>query len=145
MALESRGQLDFENMSHIAEDSLHYWTGLNHEKFERLLQQTPSLRRESRTPQTDLGLYLSKLRTGEPNRRLGSVFNIPNTSESRKLHKTRNCLLRDFVPLHLGLDHMSRNDVINRNRVLPVRIFGSEESPKAIIICDGTYLFVESI
>lgn len=50
-----------------------------------------------------------------------------------------------FVPLHLGLSHMSRQDVASRNTTIPNGFFGNPDSPiedrQAIIICDGTYIY----
>ncbi|GBP34211.1 hypothetical protein EVAR_30764_1 [Eumeta japonica] len=142
-ALESRSRLDLENINEVSEDDLRYWTGLNHSQFEQLFQQVPSLHRQSVTPRTDLGVYLCKIRTGEPNTRLCTTFGLAETTLRRKLHLARECLLADFVPVHIGLDHITRTEVISRNRILPNYIFGSNASSKPLIICDGTYLFVE--
>lgn len=142
-ALEQRSLIDFENMNEITVEDLHFWTGLNHTQFNELLNQVPSLRRGSNTPRADFGFYLSKIRTGEPNIRLSTVFNRSRQSIDRKIQFAKRCLFNDFVPLHLGLDHITRSEVIERNRVLPNHIFGSGGTPKAILICDGTYIFIQ--
>ncbi|GBP32916.1 hypothetical protein EVAR_20093_1 [Eumeta japonica] len=111
-ALESRSRLDLENINEVSEDDLRYWTGLNHSQFEQLFQQVPSLHRQSVTPRTDLGVYLCKIRTGEPNTRLCTTFSLAETTLRRKLHLARECLLADFVPVHIGLDHITRTEVL---------------------------------
>ncbi|KAJ8736536.1 hypothetical protein PYW08_007192 [Mythimna loreyi] len=142
-ALEKKHTLNFEDMSEITEDNLHFWTGLNHTQFNHLISQIPSLRQLSSSPQLDLGVYLSKIRTGEPSVRLGTTFDLSRQSVDRKIHFVRNCMLNDFVPLHLGFDHISRSEAINRNRLIPQHIFGNTNAPKVIAVLDGTYLFVE--
>uniref|UniRef100_A0A2H1WQS0 SFRICE_013391 n=1 Tax=Spodoptera frugiperda TaxID=7108 RepID=A0A2H1WQS0_SPOFR len=91
-------------------------TGLNHEQFNNLYEQLPSLRRRSNSAREDLGIYLSKIRTGEPSVRLGTIFNKSRQTIDRKVHLARDCLLNDFVSLHLGFDHITREEVIQRNR-----------------------------
>lgn len=71
-APEQRTLIDLEYIDEITVEDLHFWTGLNHNQFNQLLDQIPSLRRGSNTPRTDLGIYLSKIRTGEPSIRLSS-------------------------------------------------------------------------
>lgn len=143
LALEQRSYLDFENLNEISEEDIRFWTGQTRETFNRLLDEVPTLHRSSNTPRQDLAVYLCKLRTGEPNNRIASIFNLSRRTVDRKILRVRHCLLTDFVPSHLGLDHISREQVIQHNRVLPNYLFGNEESPKAIMICDGTYIFIE--
>lgn len=142
LALERRAFFDVENADEISEQDLQFWTGLNRENFDSLLSET-SLDQQSRTPRTDLAVYLCKIRTGEPNNRIATIFNVSRRSVDRKIRKVRSCLATDFLPSNLGLDHITRDQVIQHNRILPSNIFGNEAVPKAIVIFDGTYLFVE--
>lgn len=142
-ALEQKTILNMQNLNDVSPKDLRFWTGLNHEQFHQLLDQTPSLRRESRSPNLDLGVYLCKIRSGEPSTRIGTTFGISESSVNRKVHQVRRHLLTDFVPMHIGLDHITREEVINRNRIIPNYIFGNEDSPHALLICDGTYIYIE--
>lgn len=139
-ALEQRTTF---NVDDITDDELSFWTGRNRATFNELLSQIPSLQESSSTPRQDLAIYLCKIRTGEANNRIASLFNISEVTIGRKIRKVRRCLTTDFVPAHLGLDHITRDEVVERNRVLPNVLFGNEESPKAILICDGTYIYIE--
>ncbi|XP_049880296.1 uncharacterized protein LOC126376792 [Pectinophora gossypiella] len=121
-ALEQRHFLDIENIEEMSEYDLRFWTG-------RELFDPPS--------------YLSKLRTAEPNNRLATAFNVSVRTVDRKIHSVRSCLLEDFLPQYLGFNHITREQVIEHNRILPNYFFGNEVSPKAIVILDGTYLFIE--
>lgn len=55
--------------------------------------------------------------------------------------------MQDFVPQHLGFDHLSREDVARRNLTVPDNLFGNPDSlrseRKAITICDGTYIYIQ--
>lgn len=143
LAMERKAFFNVEDTNEISEEDLQFWTGLRRENFESMLSEIPSIGQQSTTPKTDLAVYLCKLRTGEPNNRIGTIFNVSRRSVDRKIRKVRNCIAADFVPFNLGLDHITRDQVIHHNRILPNNIFGNEAVPKAIVIFDGTYLFVE--
>ncbi|XP_041983230.1 uncharacterized protein LOC121736207 [Aricia agestis] len=143
LALENRCKLNFNNLDEITAEDLHFWTGLNHEEFNSLFDQLPTLSRRSFSAREDLGIYLAKIRTGEPSIRLATLFNKSRQSIDRKIKLARQCLNNDFVPLHLGLDHISRSEIVERNRILPNYIFGDDLWTKALIICDGGYIFIQ--
>lgn len=139
--LESRSSsIDLEEMSN---EEFRFWLGISREQFNILLNQIPTLHDRSKSPKIDLAVYLCKLRNGEPNNRIGSLFNCSKHTIGRKICLVRSCLTNDFVLLHMGLDHITRDEIIERNRILPNYIFGNDDNPKAIIILDGTYLFTE--
>lgn len=146
VALENRTQLDFENLAQINENELHFWIGINHHQFTSILQQTPSLRRRCRQPNTALGVYLTKIRTGDPNQRIATLFGLSRRTLERHLNIARLCLTNDFVPQHLGFDHLTREDIIRRNLIVPNHIFGNngpQNNRKVIAICDGTYIYIQ--
>lgn len=141
--LERGTQLDFENIEEIDDNELHFYTGMDKIQFNRILNQT-SLRDRTNSSATVLGLYLVKIRTGEPDERVASMFNMSRRTLERKLKIARECLSEEFVPRHLGLDHMTREDVIARNLTIPSHIFGGNQNePAAILVCDGTYIYVQ--
>lgn len=118
-AFEQKTKLDFENLNEIDEDTLHFWTGVSHSKFNSILEHTPSLRERSKTPSTDLGVYLCKIRTGEPGVRLASVFGMSRPNCELKIKRVRECLTQDYVPLHLGFDHIRREEIIRETGNYP--------------------------
>lgn len=69
-ALQRGSSLDFNAKGALSDEEMHFWTGRNNEQFESILEQTPSLIQESRNPRTALGIYLTKMRTGDSNERL---------------------------------------------------------------------------
>lgn len=140
--LEQNSQLDFENIDGINDDALHLWTGITKNDFHNILQETPSLGARSERPATVLGIYLTKIRTGEPDERLATKFKISRRTLERKLRIARECLTAEFVPRHLGLDHMTREEAVARNLTIPAHIFGGDHNA-AIFVFDGTYLYVQ--
>ncbi|CAH2088907.1 unnamed protein product [Euphydryas editha] len=139
------GRLDFENIENIDANEVYFLTGRTIEQFNTILAQVPSLLRTCNKPKTALAIYLIKLRTGEPDTRLAEMFHMSRRSLERLLKTARDCLYQDFVPLHLGWDHITRQQVVERNLFIPNALFGdnSREEMKAIIICDGTYVFIQ--
>lgn len=59
-------------------------------------------------------------------------------------YSNREALTALFVPRHLGVNHMTRNDLISRNLLIPEGLFGNREERKPIVICDGTYIPIYS-
>ncbi|CAH2092865.1 unnamed protein product [Euphydryas editha] len=141
-AVNNTSRLDFESPMGLDENELHFWTGLRSEQFNNILEETPSLSQRKR-PRTVLGIYLTKLRTGETNERLATLFNMSRSQLQRNLKEARVCLTQDFVIRHLGIDHITRDNVLDRNLLIPKQIFGNEANTKAILICDGTYIYIE--
>ncbi|XP_037869989.1 uncharacterized protein LOC119629142 isoform X2 [Bombyx mori] len=134
--LERGTQLDFENVEEIDDNELHFYTGMDKIQFNNILNQTSSLRDRTNSSATVLGLYLVKIRTGEPDERIASMFNMSRRTLVRKLKIARECLSEEFVPRHLGLDHMTREDVVARNLTIPSHIFGGNQNePAAILVC----------
>lgn len=112
------------------------------DQFNEILRETPTLGEGNNRPRTILGVYLSKLRSVESNERLSTLFNMSRRTLQRKLSIARESLMT-FVDLHLGFNHISRNRILERNLFIPKSIFGNNENTKGIIICDGTYVYIE--
>jgi hypothetical protein len=89
---------------------------------------------------------LVKLRTGESNARLAVIFKTSESTFARMVRSGLECLVQDFVPLHLGY-HISRQEALQRNLRVPEGVFGNPDSPldqkKLIIIMDGTYIYIQ--
>lgn len=58
------------------------------------------------------------------------------------MNTARELLNQDFVPRNLGLNHISRAEIAQRNFMIPNGLYGGQDrSP--IIIEDGTYIYIE--
>lgn len=138
--------MDFENVDEMPNHICHYWTGLNVLEFLALYDEIPVLRNVS-NGKTCLAIYLTKLRTGDSDNRLSTLYNMPRSTLESYLKKMRNYFINHFVPNHVGLQHTTREEVAQRNLLIPNNLFGSPnisiEQMPAIAICDGTYIFIQ--
>ncbi|XP_050684124.1 uncharacterized protein LOC126979020 [Leptidea sinapis] len=55
------------------------------------------------------------------------------------MDKVREILCQDFVTRHLGINHITHEELLEHNLTIPNRLFGGENI--AIVICDGTYIY----
>ncbi|RVE45293.1 hypothetical protein evm_010065 [Chilo suppressalis] len=136
--------LDFNDINMMPPNLCHYWLGLTAAQFHELLLEMPSLQNEVPSASVALSIYLVKLRTGDSNERLSSLFEMPRSTLERNMNKARNCMSQEMVPLHLGLNHMTVQEVAARNKIIPEGLFGNPNSAPnvrpAIVICDATYV-----
>ncbi|KAL0879440.1 hypothetical protein ABMA27_003191 [Loxostege sticticalis] len=135
--------LDFENIDSIEDHIFHHWVGFNKTQFTQILNEVPQFQNLKRGS-TTLAAYLIKLRTGDSDDRLSSLLQIPSTTLSSLLGKAR-CLMFDyFIPQHLGLNHINRQQIIERNLFIPNELFGNHNGEiRPIIVLDGTYIYVQ--
>ena len=62
----------------------HYWLGLTEVQFNDLLKSIPSLNNEVTNPSLALSIFLVKLRTGDSNQRLATLFQLPRSTLEKK-------------------------------------------------------------
>lgn len=110
-----------------------------------IINETPLLQERFKNYKTALAIFLIKLRTGEPHTKLGQLFDLAQSTISNIFKIVRNTLNDQFVPIHLGIDHLQRDNIINHNLLIPQGLFGGEEGGRrrAIVICDGTYVYLQ--
>lgn len=87
-----------------------------------------------------LGAYLIKLRTGDSDQRISTLLNIPRTTLMRLMGQARQIINRVLVPNNLGINHITRAQISERNLIIPNGLFGGENR-QPIIISDGTYVY----
>ena len=110
-------------------------------QFSQLKADLPRL---SMVHNGTLGLiaYLIKLRTGDSDERISSLLNVSRSTLSRLMGKARDILNEDLVPHNLGINHITRAEISQKNLIIPNGLFGGEER-KPIVIIDGTHLYVQ--
>ncbi|XP_047025748.1 uncharacterized protein LOC124634289 [Helicoverpa zea] len=144
----SQRSLDFNNIAAMDAHLRHYWLGLTEMQFNEILNSLPTLHNKVRNPSLALSTFLVKLRTGDSNQRLATLFQLPRSTLEKKMNIVRECLKEHFVPMHLGVNHTNIQNVASRNRIIPEGLFGDSsmapDSKPAIVICDGTYVYVQS-
>lgn len=133
---------NFEEFQNINESEFHTWTGLTKEQFSLLLERVTNLNQKKKTT---LAAVLVKMRTGDSNLRLASLFKMSESKFQKLLRTGREALMAEYVPERVGFDHMTREAVVQRNLIVPEGIFGNPGQPihqrKALTICDGTYVY----
>jgi len=139
---------NFEFMDDDMDDKVvHSWTGLNKEQFNELMEETPSLSK-CKQANTTLAMYLAKLRTGETDERLASLFNTSQTTANRLISTARKALLETFVKANIGFPNeentsgLSREKVLENTSGMAKALFGNDDNP-VITIWDGTYIYIQ--
>ncbi|CAG4978258.1 unnamed protein product [Parnassius apollo] len=122
--------IDFSNILIMPTYLCHFWLGMNSDQFYNLLNGIPSIAGQVPNATVALSIYLVKLRTGDSNERLATLFNKSHVTLERLMNKARTCLINEFVPLYLGFNHMNVEDVASRNRIIPEGLF--EDPPEAM-------------
>ncbi|XP_028157568.1 uncharacterized protein LOC114350796 [Ostrinia furnacalis] len=139
---EVESHLDFESIEQIDDVIFKYWTGLSKQNYNIIFNQiSPAM--TCKKPRTALGAYLIKARTGDSHRRISSLLCVSKSAITRLLNAAREALITIFVPIHLGVNHLSREELINRNLIIPEGLFGDREERVPIVIFDGTYIYLQ--
>ncbi|CAK1587675.1 unnamed protein product [Parnassius mnemosyne] len=133
--------IDFENIHSMPEHTVHYYLGLSKAQYEQILSEVPRLSSKHRGSFA-LAAYLMKLRTGDSDERMSALLQVPRSTLERLMNMTREILNQDFVPLNVGINHISRAEIAQRNLLIPNGIYGGEDR-RPIIIADGTYIYIE--
>ncbi|XP_045455076.1 uncharacterized protein LOC123664602 [Melitaea cinxia] len=131
--------LDFENLQDMDERLFQYWIGLTKIKFNNLIEEVPRIS-ELRKGCLGLAALLIKLRTGDSDERISSLVQIPRRTLEGLMDNVREILCQDFVSRNLGIDVLSRAELLQHNLIIPNGLFGSDNN--AIVICDGTYIYI---
>ncbi|XP_052742778.1 uncharacterized protein LOC112055836 [Bicyclus anynana] len=137
------GLLHFDSIDTMGEHVVHTWVGLNKTQFNQMFHEVPQL---LEIPKASLALaaYLMKLRTGDSDERLSILLKVSRRTLENWIHKVRDLLTEYFVPRFLGLNHINRQQIIDRNLTIPKALFGNFEGiDRPIVIFDGTYSYIE--
>ncbi len=91
-----------------------------------------------------LAIFLAKMRLGLSNRVLSCLFHLKNKEiVSRIFHQVREALMKSFVPLNLGFQHISRDAVLSNHQTVIATELLTNESDQIVLIADGTYLYCQ--
>ena len=139
--------ITFDDSNRLTDQQCFMLTGINKQNFSNLCSCIPStsLRQAHlRSIEQPIGCLLVKLRLGLSNSVLAVLLSLPDVrTVSRVLESALLFLIRYFVPRHLGFEHISRRDVIDKHtRPLATRLFTNVGEDKAMLILDGTYIYV---
>ena len=115
------------------------------DQFNNLLSNLTSMRNSSvRSIRVALAVFLIKMRLGLSNKVLASLFHLKSKRiVSRIVHNTAEALLKDFVPYHLGFQHIDRKTVLENQQTPVASQLMTDRDDQVIVVMDGTYLFVQ--
>ena len=83
------------------------------------------------------------MKYGMSNKVLSTIFSISRSSLRCEISSVREALIQTFVPRNLGLQHITREDVIQKHtRPLAQTIFSDATNSLAKLVLDGTYIYI---
>ncbi|CAH2109210.1 unnamed protein product [Euphydryas editha] len=129
-----QNHIDFENIHYMPEHIIHYYLGLTKAQYQQILLEVPRLSNKHRGSFA-LAAYLMKLRTGDSDERMSALLQVPRSTLERLMNMAREILNQDFVPRNLGINHISRAEIAQRNLTIPNGLYGGGER-RPIIIAD---------
>ncbi|XP_062566452.1 uncharacterized protein LOC134228771 [Saccostrea cucullata] len=144
-ALKSSSKFTFDSSSMNSSDYVTL-TSLTKENFDDLHKAIAGDVRntQNRSSRMSLGIFLLKLRSGMSYQLLSTIFGISKSSLRRAMKSVRSALLKNFVPNNLGLQHISREEIItNHTRPLAQELFGNMNNQQVIVVLDGTYIYIQ--
>jgi hypothetical protein len=120
-------------------------TGLSKSQFDDLCQHLQHLIRNtpSRSVKTTIGMFLLKLKSGMSNKLLSTIFGIGMSSLRRAISSVRQAMMRSFVPLYLGLDSVTREDVLLKHTRPLAKELLQANNNEVILVLDGTYIYIQ--
>ncbi|VDI73743.1 Hypothetical predicted protein [Mytilus galloprovincialis] len=139
---KTQNKIDFDN---IGETDCKNLTGLSHQQFEDIclhvllhIKSTPS-----RTPKTSVGLFLIKMKCALSNKLMSTLFKVSISSIRRAINTVRQALMRSFVPLYLGFESITREQIIkDHTRPLAKTLLDADDD-NMILVLDGTYIYIQ--
>jgi DNA-dependent RNA polymerase auxiliary subunit epsilon len=135
-----KNNFNFEFVEEMSDETLKSWTNMNKDEF---LDLSSKVVIKSQNPRTALGLYISKLTTGETNKRLASIFSVSRSTAERMMKAARTALTDQFVPMYLGVKHHTREIIQQHNTDIAKTIFCQNDPDAVVSIWDGTYVYIQ--
>lgn len=136
--------LNFDNPAVLTSEDYFTLTGLNKEQFQDLSSSLRSLHNSKvRSIRTCIASCLMKLRTGLSNKVISVLLGLEEAQIQRSIASVRKALMNDFVPLHLGFEHISHDEFCRRHTTETAsKLFGTNIND-AITVLDGTYIYIQ--
>ncbi|CAF3028442.1 unnamed protein product [Rotaria sp. Silwood2] len=138
-------RLDFQDPL-LSDDDYMAWTGWTKRQFDAMFEVLAPILRSScnRDTRNALAVFWIKAKTNLSFNQIGTLFNYRGDSETRRkrvwdtFDSVRMILVRDFVPLNLGVGHLTREQALTHNTAFSKEFWDN----KVTIIWDGTYLYL---
>ena len=115
------------------------------DNFNHLLQYLTTMRNShARSLRVALAIYLTKLRLGVSNSVLATIFRLHNKRAiSHILQQVRQTLTNNFTSIYLGLNHISREEVLAHHQTTIANTLLTSQPDQVCVAIDATYLYVQ--
>lgn len=145
--INSNKHLDFDDPLRMTDSDYTKLTGFTRVQHTYILSYIPptALKNSTtRSARSALACLLMKLKLGLSNSVLASMVGVGDKRKmSHIISSARVALTQHFVPRHLGLDHLTRQDVINKHTSPIASRLLTEGRDPCILVLDGTYLYIQ--
>lgn len=139
-SLKAQNGINFDN---ISDKDCKNLTSLTKNQFEDLFSHVNIKSTPIRTPKTTVGIFLTKLKCALSNKLLSTLFKISASSIRRAIQTVRQALMRSFVPLYLGFDSVTREEIINKHSRPLAKTLMEVDNDNLILVLDGTYIYIQ--
>ncbi|CAF1546855.1 unnamed protein product, partial [Didymodactylos carnosus] len=140
-------RLDFDDCNAISDDEYYNLTSLNKGQFDSLIKEIaafPIRNTAVRSIRTAVVCLLCKLRLGLSNTILALLFESPDKrAVSRAIGTARKAIMKDFVPYHLGISHITRRQIIDNHTTTIARELMGGGNDTLVLVIDGTYIYIQ--
>ena len=124
-------------------------TGYSSQQFNEILQyliendEFEMRNSKERKVSQALAIYLYWLKTGLDQQSIACHFGtVTRRQVGHYCEQIRNCLIRNYVPKHLGAKHLTREQFLLHNSEVSKSLFNLEDN-RLSLIADGTYCYIQ--
>jgi len=109
----------FNNLVSFGEKICFSYTGFTKDEFTLILNTLKSLNNSpARTKEQALAIYLFWLKSGIQQTLISTIFDLNSRQKvSDYCAQVRISLFKDFVPIYLGSNHLSREEFLQKNTI----------------------------
>jgi hypothetical protein len=133
--------VDFNVGSPLTDNDYKLLTGITRDQFRELvgvLKENKMRESGNRSLRNALGIFLVMLRLNVSQRVLAFLFGITSQSIiSETIDAVTEVLIKNFVPLHLGYGHLTRDQLMTHMRPMYTKLLDRNDE-ELILILDGT-------
>jgi len=79
------------------------------------------------------------------NKVLSILFRLKRHNTQRIIHSARNSLVIEFVPKHLGFEHISHEEFCQNHTTTFAKTLFTNDDSQAVVVLDGTYIYSEKL
>lgn len=124
---------------HMSEERVKALTGFTWGNILELKELVTSMRNsENRNVLQALVTFLLKLRTGNSDRCVGAILDVPEKQVQKNIDAVLKCFEKDILPKYFGYQAHSREFYISQTSPVAKTLHNLEN--RLALICDGTYL-----